>query len=141
MNKDISNRHSVGSILSWETSKDIDNNNNPYSNYNNNNNDSINDTNSRTFSPRETFSRSRNSEQRWSYHGNYTTYSDGEEKMQTGNNKSQNKDENTSKGKDWVVQNVNGITRFDVVFSPSKFKYEEAERDVPKGIISFICYR
>ena len=60
-------------------------------------------------------------------------YAEDEEKPPVFQNGSHKKEERSKK--EWVVQNVNGITRFDVVFSPSKFKYEEAERDSPKGIL------
>ena len=70
-----------------------------------------------------------------SYDGSSTKYSGGDEQHQIVRNRSHNAEESMSKKKDWLIQNVNGITRFDVVFSPSKFKYEEAEREIPKGII------
>ena len=61
---------------------------------------------------------------------------EGGEQQHTVRDKSLTKDEVLSKEKDWVIQNVDGITRFDVVFSPSKLRYEEAERETPKGIFT-----
>ena len=111
MGREQYNRNSSDSILAWETSKDADRDN----------------------------SRERNSPKSNSLvlkdmrDVNELGFAEEEEKPGVFHDASYNKGERSSK--EWVVHNVNGITRFDVVFSPSKFKYEEAERDTPKGIL------
>lgn len=115
-----SNRHSLGGVLSLGSPTDFDSNNN-------------NTVTSKTFGQHGVFSSARNYEQRSLYRGIYGTYTDEDDSTQTIDNRLCIKDGNQKAGKDWVIQNVDGITRFDVIFSPSERGYEEAERDLPKG--------
>lgn len=68
-----------------------------------------------------------------SYQGSYTAYSDEEDGANAKGDWLDSKSKGKNNNKEWVIQNVDGITRFDVVFSPSKLKYEQAERDSPNG--------
>ncbi|XP_065054654.1 interaptin-like [Rhopilema esculentum] len=114
------NRHSTGSILAWETASDY-----------NNNSTLQNDNGSERDSRLGNSSHTRWFEKRLSYNEKSTERQHDDE---TNRIVHSNETHGSSrKQRDWVVQNMNGITRFDVVFSPTKSRYQEAEREYTQG--------
>lgn len=111
------NRHSTGSLLSWDTATDHNNNDARFS-------DEVSDT----YSPQKCH------EYRHSYHDGLfkKDVSDDEENhLKSSGYFTGPKGGNSRDSRDWIVQNMDGITRFDVVFSSPKNMHEKPERDTP----------
>ena len=121
------NRHSTGSILAWETASDLNNNSSTLQN----------DDGSERDTRLENASHTRWFEKRLSYNEKSTErqHDDEANRILHGSETRGS----SRKQRDWVVQNMNGITRFDVVFSPTQSRYQEAEREYSQGNLSESC--
>ena len=120
------NRHSTGSLLSWDTATDHNNNDARF-----------------TGDASDTSSPQRCHEYRHSYHDGSLKkdVSDEEENHLTSSGYfARSKNGNSRDRRDWIVQNMDGITRFDVVFSSPKNTHEEPERETPSRGEFFLFY-